>query len=538
MTRSTLRGRAAVLGTAAVLVAALCLTAAVPAGATGPVQNGSITVSSPVTVPRGGTSAGTATVIISELTGYPAAWPGAFWIQITIKDAADAAKVSFVQTSLPTLSKPDSVTATVAWSGPQSFTITGTASSTGQVESVVVGGLRIKADAEAALGPVKMTYTSGDAYYGDPNAQPSIGTVPGAAAGLSITASGATTVVRGLSNQAAGSVVITETSGHPLAANQVIQFSVANDATLGVPPATFAATPTVSANTAATGMTATIQNATATSFEVKVLTAATGATGGQLTIGNIWLTVLPNATLGPLALSLLSTGTGTPFSQTVTVATVVAAAPTVLVLTPLPGTAAPLNSSVTLRAQIIPAQPSLQIVFKAKPAGATSFATIGWASTNTAGLADWPVLLTMNTTFMAEFAGSGSMSAASSLPVVVTAIPSLSLQIAGGYKTNPSTAYGTAVAVKNGTYVTLRGMYGLAAANVPVQFFQRIGKTGAWTFLSTGRTDAAGMVVWSKKVTVPASATGYGRYVYFRIVVPASATYGAATSNAVRAVAK
>ena len=122
---------------------------------------------------------------------------------------------------------------------------------------------------------------------------------------------------------------------------------------------------------------------------------------------------------------------------------------------------------------------------------------------------------------------------AAPLPPPIT----VDLQVAGGYRTDPATDFGTAVSVPNGTYVTFRGTVAPAAPDLPVEFHQRIGKSGDWTFLSTGRTDPSGTVVWSRVVRVPDEATGYDRYVYFRVSVPDPATAGAVTSKEVLAVA-
>jgi large repetitive protein len=612
MTRSTLRGRAAVLGTATVLVAALCFTVAAPVAA------GSASVVGPVTVPRGGTSATAASVVFAET--LPNEFPnGPFSITVAILDASYGATVTFDQTGSPSLSKPDSVQATVAWAGASSFTITGTASSTGQVESMAVGNLRVKATAGAALGSIITTYSTtglpagifdaqhtasgalsaaaasgvsslsvtmdpgspnfittganaGNLFIGTGGANPenkpvtsatfttvtlttatsfahvlgervtqtqtatpgwlpSIGSVPGIATGISVTASGPTTVYKGVADQAVGSVIITETAGHPLTAGQVIHVSAANDPGLGTPGATFVGTPTVAANTVASGITATIQNVTSTGFDVKVGAAASGLTGGQLTISGIRMTVRADASTGSLQLSVLGT--------TVAVATVAASSTTTLLLTAFPGTSVAPNGAVTLRAQFSVAVAGLPIVFQAKPTGATVFTTIGTVNTNSSGYSDLPITVPVTTTYQAVFAGSGGLQAATSAPVTVTvtAVPTLTLQIAAGYKTSLTTPYGTAVSVPNGKYVTLKVNYGVATPNVAVKFYQRIGKTGAWTFLSTGRTDAAGVVVWSKVVKVPAGATGYGRYVYFKVTVDLTPSV-TLVSNAVRAVAK
>jgi len=112
------------------------------------------------------------------------------------------------------------------------------------------------------------------------------------------------------------------------------------------------------------------------------------------------------------------------------------------------------------------------------------------------------------------------------------------LEIAGGYRTSPATDFGTAASVPTGTYVTFMVTLQPATPDVPVEFHQRVGKVGDWTFLSTGRTDASGAVTWSRVLRVPAEATGYDRYVYFRVSMPGTIDGTAVWSNAVRGVAK
>lgn len=124
---------------------------------------------------------------------------------------------------------------------------------------------------------------------------------------------------------------------------------------------------------------------------------------------------------------------------------------------------------------------------------------------------------------------AASSSAPPALPVT--------LRISGGYRTSLATDYGTAVSVPNGRFATFRVTLQPAMANASVRFYQRIGNTGAWTFLSTGWTDASGTVVWSKVVKVTAGARDYDRYVYFRVMVP-QRNGSTSWSDAVRAVAK
>jgi hypothetical protein len=111
------------------------------------------------------------------------------------------------------------------------------------------------------------------------------------------------------------------------------------------------------------------------------------------------------------------------------------------------------------------------------------------------------------------------------------------LRIASGHKSDLASTYGTAAWVRNGTYATLQVSVLPAAANTPVRIYRRIGKTGPWTFLSSGRTTAGGSLAWSTVVRVPATATGYGRYVYYRVAVPGTSAGSLAWSSTVRAVA-
>jgi hypothetical protein len=128
--------------------------------------------------------------------------------------------------------------------------------------------------------------------------------------------------------------------------------------------------------------------------------------------------------------------------------------------------------------------------------------------------------------------------AATTVTVATTPVRTAALRIAGGYRSRLSTAFSTAVGVRNGTYVTLRATIAPAEVGVAVRFYHRIGKGGAWTLLSTGRTDASGTATWSRVVKVAPAATGYGRYVYFKVSVvsaASAATPGDGWSNAVRA---
>jgi len=180
---------------------------------------------------------------------------------------------------------------------------------------------------------------------------------------------------------------------------------------------------------------------------------------------------------------------------------------------------------------------------------ATAFAKVGQSLTATERTA----LATMRTTLLGDLSEPASpylfsqpismptipntdflFGSAGTVPTGVTASPVL--RIAGGTSTHLATTYGTATSVRSGASVTLKVTLTRATANTAVRIYQRVGKTGAWTFLSSGRTNASGVLAWSRVVRVPAAATGYDRSVYFRVSVPGTSAGGTVWSSAVRAV--
>jgi len=86
--------------------------------------------------------------------------------------------------------------------------------------------------------------------------------------------------------------------------------------------------------------------------------------------------------------------------------------------------------------------------------------------------------------------------------------------------------------------VTIRVELTPASAGATVELYRRIDKTGEWTQVGTAQTDASGAAAWAQAVTVPAKAAGYGRYVYFRVLLKPGGTEESVWSNAVRAVAE
>ncbi len=139
--------KAASLGLAATLLATLgAAIAAAPALA-------STSVTSAGSMSPGTTSVGTASFTLTEnsVNGFPNA---SGTVTVTITDSASASTVHFSGT--PVLSAPGSLGATVAL-GPAgtSFTVTTRGADNLNIEPITVSGLRISADAGAALGPIK-----------------------------------------------------------------------------------------------------------------------------------------------------------------------------------------------------------------------------------------------------------------------------------------------------------------------------------------------------------------------------------------------
>ena len=167
------------LGLAVSLVASLAATMVAP------VALASTSVSSAGTVPVGGTSAGSAAFTFTENTAnaFP---PSGGTLIVTIRDAASGSTVHF--TGSPVVTAPGSLGATAAiGSGGTFFTITAAGSDVVNPEQVTVSGLRISADAGAALGAIIATLG---------------GTMAGAVTGGTTTATGVVQAVVAISSTA------------------------------------------------------------------------------------------------------------------------------------------------------------------------------------------------------------------------------------------------------------------------------------------------------------------------------------------------
>lgn len=150
-----IRRKGAGIGFTAVLLSALVATVAAPA------VFASTAVTSAGTVPRGGTSTGTASFTFTENTANcftNVAQPAA--LVVTILDAANNPTVTFV--GPPVVSGPGTVGATATVAG-NVLTIAFAGASPVNVEQITVSGLKISATATAATGAIKATLTGSEA---------------------------------------------------------------------------------------------------------------------------------------------------------------------------------------------------------------------------------------------------------------------------------------------------------------------------------------------------------------------------------------
>lgn len=148
----TLRSRATAVGLTATLLASLAATIAAPAV----FAAGTVTPNGTVTVPRGDSYVGSGGYTFTE--GAVNDFNAGVSITVTIADANGNSRVHFDTTS-GTLTAPDSLGASLSVSDT-SFTLSFSSGDPLRIEAASVTGLKIKADANAALGAIKTTYTT------------------------------------------------------------------------------------------------------------------------------------------------------------------------------------------------------------------------------------------------------------------------------------------------------------------------------------------------------------------------------------------
>jgi hypothetical protein len=141
--------------TSAALIASLLATAVAPAALA------AITVSGVGTIPQGGTSATAATFTFAENTIAALSTTGTFTVTIT-PAAPGAGTVTFVGT--PTVSAPGSLGATASAAG-NVLTITITGFDNNNIETLVIGGLKIAASSGASTGAIVATLGGNSAVY-------------------------------------------------------------------------------------------------------------------------------------------------------------------------------------------------------------------------------------------------------------------------------------------------------------------------------------------------------------------------------------
>lgn len=189
----------------------------------------STTVTSAGSVPRGGTSTNAVSVTMTENTAACFAAGGG-----TLIYTITTAGVTFDGT--PTIAAPGSLGATVT-STTTSFTVTATASDTGNIEQITVSGLKLKATTAAALGAITATLTGtlSACVLGTATAIGTLGTQVNAAATPAVTIN--VTSQCGFDNTATTLTQATFTTGGPDGRD----LSLVTALSAGVQTATFSA---------------------------------------------------------------------------------------------------------------------------------------------------------------------------------------------------------------------------------------------------------------------------------------------------------
>jgi len=138
------------VGLSATLLASLFATAAAP------FASAAVTVTGVGSVPRGGTSAGPATFVLTEQSAAALATNAAGSIQIALTDSA-ASTTTVTFTGTPSASGPGSLGTLSASASGNTLTISWTNTDPLNVESITVTGLSIQASTTAALGAITAT---------------------------------------------------------------------------------------------------------------------------------------------------------------------------------------------------------------------------------------------------------------------------------------------------------------------------------------------------------------------------------------------
>ena len=270
------------VGVAAAFLASLCVTVLAPAALA------SSSVVSAGSVPAGGTSAGTASFTLTENAVSAFSGSGGTLI-VTLADSASSATVHFAGT--PVLTAPGSLGASVTLGSlGTSFTITALGADPLHVEQITVSGLRISADAGAALGAIRATLT---------------GTLAGAVTGGTTTATG---TLQSAVSAASTTIVVNVTSGCGFAPtgglNGPVNFSDISDprsasaaSALSLGQQTLTVNAGVAAHPAATTITQTIADCFGTSL------GSPGTVGGGATGNHLVFTTQPGGGTAGLAWS-------------------------------------------------------------------------------------------------------------------------------------------------------------------------------------------------------------------------------------------
>ncbi len=323
---------------------------------------------------------------------------------------------------------------------------------------------------------------------------------------------------KGLLNQPAGNVTITETATYQLGnywylgyASQAIWFQIVPNNMRDVLPSVYfntdRVTPVVATNSAESGLIATfgrwVNNTTFTAVvNQRAFVPVSGAwVPGKITVSNIQYSATNDAALGPVQLQVCSTGSMVPVYP--------------LYAYWMPNTYYLAGTTVWPAVQPVPGTP---IAYQALTAGTSGPSHYAWPTTigttftdGTSGLV-WQVIAAPAATYTTTDAACPGVWASAENSANFNQTVS-NAKIVGGSSMLGSIAPGVAgpgtstwtfntVIVKKGTYVTLRlQVVSEAVVGDRIEIWGRTSKTGAWTKYTTRLVSANGYIYYFRKVS-------------------------------------
>jgi hypothetical protein len=226
------------IGVSAALLGSL-LAVFIPGTALG----ASVSATTTAAVPRDGGYVGTASIKIEEAAvgEFPTT---AFNITIGILDANDAPTVTFDTTASSLVLSPDSLDPSAVFLDARTLRVTVGTSNSGQLEALTIGGLKIQAEDDAALGAIKTYYMLSAALNGSPGDLGGRAAIPASGKLSADVPSGTTTPIPYTLDAGSPAFAATATPAPPGIITGPMAFAGANaeskDITAPGPPATLA----------------------------------------------------------------------------------------------------------------------------------------------------------------------------------------------------------------------------------------------------------------------------------------------------------